>query len=192
MSVNTHAIGSIVLAAGDSSRLGRPKQTIVFEGETLLDRAVRISRAAGAAETIVVVGAFVSEIRKACRLEACAVVENINWMNGMGTSIRLGIRSLRDVQGSLILTCDMPAVTAAHLQMLAATGNLMASLYDGKRGVPAYFPRAMFELLSRLEDDRGAGSLLSSADAIALAGGEFDVDTLEDVRRLEQLNKKSS
>jgi molybdenum cofactor cytidylyltransferase len=183
------AIGAIVLAAGASTRLGRPKQMIIYRDETLLDRAVRISQAAGALRTIVVLGAFASEIRKACRLEGCTLVENLNWMNGMGTTIRRGIESLPEVQGTLILTCDMPAVTAAHLQLLAATGNLTASLYDGKRGVPAYFPRRMFELLSKLEDNRGAGQLLASADAIALFQGELDVDTPEDIRRLDQLDR---
>jgi molybdenum cofactor cytidylyltransferase len=182
-------IGAIVLAAGASTRLGRPKQMIIYRDETLLDRAVRISQAAGALTTIVVLGAFASEIRKACRLEGCTLVENLNWMNGMGTTIRRGIEALPEVQGTLILTCDMPAVTAAHLQLLAASGNLTASLYDGKRGVPAYFPRRMFELLSKLEDNRGAGQLLASADAIALFQGELDVDTPEDIRRLDQLDR---
>jgi molybdenum cofactor cytidylyltransferase len=187
MMATTQAIGAIILAAGASSRLGRPKQTIVFRGETLLDRAVRIARAAGVLETIVVLGAFVSEIRKECRIENCTAVENPNWMNGMGTSIRRGIQSLQNVQGTLILTCDMPAVTATHLQMLAASGKLTASLYDGKRGVPAYFPRTMFDALLQLEDNRGAGQLLSTADAIALPNGELDVDTAEDVGQLDQL-----
>lgn len=187
MLATTQPIGAIILAAGASSRLGRPKQTLILGGETLLDRTVRISRAAGALETIVVLGASASEIRKECRLEGCTVVENPNWMNGIGTSIRRGIESLPRVQGTFILTCDMPAVTAAHLQKLAAGGKLAASLYDGKRGVPAYFPRAMFDALSQLEDNRGAGHLLASADAIALPNGELDVDTPEDVSRLNLL-----
>jgi molybdenum cofactor cytidylyltransferase len=187
----TQAIGAIILAAGASTRLGHPKQTIFFRRETLLDRAVRIAREAGASETIVVLGAFASEIRKACRLKGCTVVENPNWMNGMGTSIRRGIQSLQKVQGTLILTCDMPAVTTAHLQLLMASGKLAASLYDGKRGVPAYFPGTMFDALLHLEDNRGAGHLLSSADTIELPNGELDVDTAEDLSRLNQLDEKS-
>jgi molybdenum cofactor cytidylyltransferase len=187
----TQAIGAIILAAGASTRLGHPKQIIFFRGETLLDRAVRIAREAGASETIVVLGAFASEIRKACRLKGCTVVENPNWLNGMGTSIRRGIQSLQKVQRTLILTCDMPAVTTAHLQLLMASGKLTASLYDGKRGVPAYFPGTMFDALLHLEDNRGAGQLLSSADTIELTNGELDVDTAEDLSRLNQLDEKS-
>jgi len=187
----TGGFGAIILAAGASARLGHPKQTIIFRGETLLDRAVRMSRASGAGETIVVLGAFASEIRKACQLEGCTVVQNPDWMNGMGSSIRRGIQSIGEVEGALILTCDMPALTTAHLQMLAASGKLTASLYNGKRGVPAYFPRTMFELLLQLEDNRGAGHFLSSAETVPLPGGELDVDTPEDVRQLNQLEGRS-
>jgi len=187
----TSGIGAIILAAGASVRLGRPKQTIMFRGETLLDRAVRMSRASGAWETIVVLGAFANEIRKACQLEGCRVVQNSDWMNGMGSSIRRGIQSLREVEGALILTCDMPALTTAHLQVLAASGKLTASLYDGRRAVPAYFPRGMFELLLQLEDNRGASHLLSSAEPIPLPGGELDIDTPEDMRQLNQLEDRS-
>lgn len=118
------------------------------------------------------------------------MVQNPDWMNGMGSSIRRGIQSLREVEGAVILTCDMPAVTTAHLQMLAASGKLTASLYGDKRGVPAYFPRTMFGLLLQLEDNRGASHLLSSADTIALPGGELDVDSPEDVSHMNKLKER--
>ena len=152
----------------------------------MLDRAVRITQEAGARETVVVLGAFANEIKDACALRGCTVVHNELWANGMGTSIRQGIESMRNVDGALILTCDMPAVTTAHLQALTGTGNLTASFYRGKQGVPAYFPRENFAALSQLEDSRGAGALLSDAATIALARGEFDVDTPEDATYLNE------
>src|SRR3984885_5417758 len=189
MSPVTSRIGAIILAAGASARLGYPKQTIIFQGETLLDRALRITRATGVSDAIVVLGAFAEEIRNACRLQGCTVVQNPDWMKGMGSSIRHGIHSLREVEGALILTCDMLAVTTVHLQMLAASGKLTASFYDGKRGVPVYFPRPMFGLLLQLDDSRGAGHLLASADTIALPGGELDVDTPDDVSHMDKLKE---
>jgi molybdenum cofactor cytidylyltransferase len=179
--------GAIILAAGASARLGHPKQTILLNGETLLDRAVRIAQTADAHETVVVLGAFANEIKTACLLRDCTLVHNELWANGMGTSIRRGIETLRDSDGALIMTCDMPAVTSTHLQSLTATGNLTASFYANKSGVPAYFPRAMFEALSQLEDSRGAGSLLSDAATIVLPHGELDIDTPEDAKRLYNL-----
>ncbi len=186
MSSSLNRFGAIVLAAGSSSRLGYPKQTILFQGETLLDRAVRIAQESGAQETVVVLGANASEVRKACQLTNCTVVENDRWAGGMGTSIRKGIAQLRDVDGALILTCDMPAVTSAHLQALSASGTLVASRYGGKRGVPAYFPHPEFAALSQLDDSQGASRLLQAAPSIELSDGEFDVDTPEDVLRLNQ------
>jgi molybdenum cofactor cytidylyltransferase len=191
MRETTSGIAAIILAAGASTRLGRPKQTIIFQGETLLDRAVRISREAGATQTIVVLGAFAREIREECRLEGCAVVENADWASGMGTSIRRGIQAVSGVQGALILTCDMPAITSDHLRWVAASGKLTASFYEGKRGVPAYFPREIFDQLLHLEDSRGAGQLLFAADAMPLVRGEFDVDTPEDVGRLKEMDDQS-
>jgi molybdenum cofactor cytidylyltransferase len=187
MSSTANRFGAIILAAGASVRLGYPKQTIMFRGETLLDRAVRIAHEAGACETVVVLGAHATEVRNACQLRNCTVVESDLWLNGMGTSIRRGIESLHDVAGTLILTCDMPAVTAAHLQALAANGTVTASRYAEKSGVPAFFPGTAFEALSQLEDSHGAGRLLWGAATIMLAGGEFDVDTPDDVKRLHQL-----
>jgi CTP:molybdopterin cytidylyltransferase MocA len=75
------------------------------------------------------------------------VVVNESWIEGMGGSIRAGIAALRDVDACVVLTCDMPAVTAAHLCSLMASGEVTASSYAGRRGVPAYFPVSTFPLL---------------------------------------------
>ena len=186
----TSPITAIILAAGASARLGYRKQTLVYKGETLLDRAVRIAREAGVPETVVVLGAFADEIARACRLEGCTVVHNADWMKGMGTSIRCGVdavaRADAGAAGAVVLVCDMPAVTAEHLRALKETGRLTASLYDGKRGVPAYFPRAIFPELLKLEDARGANHLLLIADTVTLTHGNFDIDTLADAAQLNR------
>jgi CTP:molybdopterin cytidylyltransferase MocA len=180
-----NSFGAIILAAGASTRLGYPKQTVLFRGETLLDRAVRIAQAAGARQTVVVLGSHAGEVRGACRLQECTIVENDVWMNGMGTSIRRGIEALHDVEGTLILTCDMPAVTNGHLRELVATGMVTASRYGSKTGVPAFFPRTSFASLAQLEDSQGASRLLWGATTVPLSGGEFDVDTPSDLEALK-------
>jgi len=82
------------------------------------------------------------------------------------------------------MACDMPAVTAAHLRELMASGEVTASYYAGRRGVPAYFPAELFGELMRLRGDVGARELLSSACSVELPGGEVDVDTVEDLERV--------
>jgi molybdenum cofactor cytidylyltransferase len=192
MPAPSRSFGAIILAAGASERLGYPKQTILFCGETLLDRAVGAARTAGACEVVVVLGAHASEIRDACKLKDCTVVENEVWNNGLGTSIRCGVQALRDVEGTLLLTCDMPAVTAEHLRALAETGTATASRYGNKNGVPAYFPQMTFTSLTVLEDSEGASRLLWGATVLPLPGGEFDVDTAADVEALNRWRAPSS
>jgi CTP:molybdopterin cytidylyltransferase MocA len=65
--------------------------------------------------------------------------------------------------------------------MLMTADEVTASFYAGRRGVPAYFPRAMFERLMELRGDAGAREMLKNAPAVELAGGEMDVDTAEDL-----------
>jgi CTP:molybdopterin cytidylyltransferase MocA len=174
-------VGAVILAAGASTRLGQPKQSVSLDGETLLDRAVRVAREAGVSVTVVVLGAFAEELRRQCTLLDCTVVENPNWHDGMGSSIRHGIAALGPVAGAVLMTCDMPFVSAEHLRALYRSGRLSASHYAGKNGVPAYFPRESFVDLGNLDGRGGAKELLHSADAVALHGDELDIDVPGDI-----------
>ena len=178
-------IAAIVLAAGASTRLGRPKQLLVLNQETLLDRTVRI--AAEICEYVVVVlGSQAELVQNGCSLREAVVVLNEDWGEGMGSSIRVGIKALialNAFDGSILMTCDMPAVTAHHLQRLIEVGSIAASSYAEKCGVPAYFPAASFPQLLHLQGERGAQSLLRGARTIQLAAGEIDVDTVDDFER---------
>jgi CTP:molybdopterin cytidylyltransferase MocA len=170
---------AVVLAAGESTRLGEPKQLAVVGGERLLERAVRVAREAECAPVVVVLGASMEEIRAACSLRDARVVVNEAWREGMGSSVRAGVSAVGDAEGVVVMTCDQPAVSAEHLRALMATGEVTASGYAGRRGVPAYFPAKMFGALLELKGDAGARELLCDARVVELAGGELDVDTAE-------------
>ena len=181
--------GAIVLAAGASTRLGQPKQLIRIPGETLLERAVRVAREAGCDPIVTVLGASADEILASSQLDHAIPLINSEWQQGMGNSISFGIRRLQtiapEISGAVLMVCDQPAVTSAHLRALAATGRLTASVYSGHRGVPAYFPAEMFAELKNLTGDTGARDLLSTAATVPLTDGELDIDTpgdLEDLR----------
>jgi CTP:molybdopterin cytidylyltransferase MocA len=180
-------MAAVILAAGASTRLGEPKQLAMLGGETLLERAVRVAREAGCRPVVVVLGAEAERIRAACALGDAVVAINQRWSEGMATSIRCGLAALSsDAGGALLMTCDQPAVTAVHLRALMATGEVTASKYAGRRGVPAYFPAAWFAALSKLAGDAGARELLRDVRTVELAGGALDVDTpetLEEARR---------
>ena len=179
---------ALILAAGASTRLGEPKQLVQISGETLLDRALRLAADAGCEPVVVVLGAHAKQIEAVCDLRRAWVVVHAGWVEGMGSSLRAGmelVQGFAEVSGVVVLTCDMPKVTAEHLRGLGAEpGEAAASEYAGRRGVPAYFPRALFAELLGLQGDAGARELLRTARGVELVGGEMDVDTVADLERL--------
>ena len=173
-------VAAVILAAGASTRLGQPKQLVTLAGERLLERAVRVAREAGCVPIIAVLGSSADKILAECQLDAVTIAINLDWPEGMASSIRSGIREIPATSGfAILMTCDQPAVTAAHLrQLIEACGETpVASAYAGRRGVPACFPAKSFGELLLLRGDEGARRLLDSATAIDLAGGELDIDT---------------
>lgn len=176
-------VGAVVLAAGASIRLGKPKQLLTLGGETLLKRAVQVAREAGCSPVVVVLGASAASIQATCDLSDATIVMNENWAEGMGSSLRVGVRALQDLDACVVTTCDMPAVTATHLRALMVSGKVTASFYGGRRGVPAFFPASDFQSLIELGGDVGAKDLLESARFVELAGGELDIDTVGDLER---------
>jgi len=153
---------ALVLAAGASRRLGRPKQTVVFEGETLLDRATRIAREV-ADEVIVVTRE-----------------NNPDADEGMASSIRVGVARAGSGARILITLCDQPRVTAAHLRaLIAVDAPIVASGYAGIAGVPAVFAPALIPELLALRGDVGARAVIErhGAHVIPFEDAAFDVDT---------------
>jgi molybdenum cofactor cytidylyltransferase len=179
---------AVVLAAGSSQRLGELKQLVRLGGETLLERAIRVCGEAGCEPVVVVLGASADAVREGCALGDAVVVLNAEWAEGMGSSVRAGLRALAaDAEGCVIMTCDMPAVSADHLRALMVTGGITASAYTRRRGVPAYFPASMFTRLTELHGDAGARELLKEVRAVELVGGELDVDTIADLERAREM-----
>lgn len=185
------SVAAIVLAAGASRRLGSPKQLQTLNGEALLQRAVRVAAEVECSPVIVVLGADAEKIRAACPLSDAVVVVNGGWEEGMASSLCLGVETSRvlakDAEGIVVMTCDQPAVTAAHLRKLMGTDSIVASRYAGRNGVPAFFPARDFDVLMKLQGDAGARELVAFAEAVDLDGGEVDIDTVAD---LEQAQKR--
>lgn len=176
----------VILAAGASRRLGRPKQMEEIGGESLLARSVRVAAEAQLGPVYVVVSSADAAVIAGARGLRCEVILNGHAAEGMATSIRAGVGALGGAAtGAIVMTCDQPAVSPAHLRLLAAEadGGVVASAYAGRRGVPAYFPVTMFGKLMELRGDAGARELLRDVCAVALKGGETDVDSEEDLER---------
>ncbi|MGB8481150.1 MAG: nucleotidyltransferase family protein [Acidobacteriaceae bacterium] len=194
-------IPAILLAAGTSRRLGQPKQLLrltAFGGATLLDHAVALARASGAAPIFVVLGAHAAEIILACELLDCILVRNEAWAEGMASSLRVGIAAVLEhapaASGAMVMVCDQPGLSTEHLVRLrdahTKDGNhIAASRYAGRAGVPVIFPRALFPALLELQGDQGARALLqqsgAAVHAVDFPGGELDLDSPEDLERLQ-------
>jgi CTP:molybdopterin cytidylyltransferase MocA len=184
-------VAAIVLAAGASRRLGEPKQLVVLAGERLLERAVRVARAAGCEPVIAVLGAEAERIGATCDLGTAQLLVNEGWSEGMAASLRAGLAALDSAcAAAVVMTCDQPAVSVEHLERLieASAGSVVvASQYGGRKGVPACFPRTSFAELMQLTGDFGARRLLAAAKAVELPGGELDVDSADSLRTARAL-----
>ena len=194
---NSMSVGAVVLAAGSSSRMGSPKQTLLYRGESLLRRAALAALGAGCRPVIVVTGAH-SELSRR-ELEGLDVREVLNplWETGMASSVRAGVEELisadPEAAAAVLMLCDQPHVTADVISGLVeahrATGSaVVASIYGGSFGVPALFSRPLFAQLARLEGGAGAKQVIKrhaqDAHFLPFPGGEMDVDTPDDFSRL--------
>ena len=187
-------IAGLLLAAGGSTRLGRPKQLVEFEGESLIRRAAGALIGAGCSPIVVVLGNEIEGSVKALVGLGTHIVVNDAWESGMGSSIACGIRSImsasQDVDALLISLCDQPLVTADKLRPFIETfshlkAGIVAAEYDGVAGVPALFSARCFPQLACLDGENGAREVIrNSPDAVTIPLPEaaIDVDKEQDLR----------
>jgi molybdenum cofactor cytidylyltransferase len=181
---------AIVLAAGGSRRLGRPKQLLTRDGETLLRRALRLAIDTEPLQLVVVVGAYDDAIAATVAGLDCEVVINPRWQEGISSSLQCAAQLLRAHAGpTLILGCDQPALEAGHLQQLLrgaanAVSGCAASVHGGRLGIPVVVPATVLQQAHGLAGDRGFGDYLSALPAgalwrLAAAELQLDIDTPE-------------
>jgi molybdenum cofactor cytidylyltransferase len=183
----------VLLAAGASGRMGRPKQLIPFSGTTLVRHLAAEAVRSDASHVRVVVGASETAVREHIEGLNVTIVANESWVEGLASSIRAGVASVPETtDGVILMLCDMPAVSSAHLNTLIRASmerskGIVASAYNGTIGVPALFMRRSFGALLELRGDAGAKRVLerNAGDlaTVPLAGGGIDLDTEDDVRR---------
>ncbi len=188
--------GLIILAAGSSSRLGKPKQNLVFQGITLLQRSVTTALASDCAKVMVILGANADLIESTIADQPVQIIRNPDWQEGMASSIRIGIaamqQSVSQLQSVILMLCDLPFADVSIINQLikaSAQNSLVASAYNGIIGPPALFGSSHFEELLTLQGNEGAKKmLLKYADKvfkIPFPLGIIDIDTVSDYERLE-------
>ncbi|WP_151087741.1 nucleotidyltransferase family protein [Hymenobacter baengnokdamensis] len=184
-------VGLLLLAAGSSSRLARPKQLLPYQGKTLLRHAAEVAVASPCRPLVLVTGALHDELLPEIAGLPFHVVRNDSWADGMGGSIAAGLAELETaaegptVDAVVVMLCDQPLLTEEIIGQLIvqfqATGQpVVASAYAGTLGVPALFGRAVFPQLLALRGASGARELLQQyahLPSVAFPGGATDVDT---------------
>jgi molybdenum cofactor cytidylyltransferase len=193
------SVAAVVLAAGGSTRFGKPKQFALFGGKTFIRRVVAAAIEAGCAPVVVVTGDDSAQITSELTRFTVTIAMNPHWQSGLGSSIVVGIRHAMnlapDVDAVALLTCDQPFVTAAVLmrliQLRLTSGKpIVACAYAETIGIPALFDRSCFPDLLRLKGDSGAkGIILARPQDVAsfdFPAGEIDIDTAADYEKLDQ------
>lgn len=181
--MNPGSVSAIVLAAGLSTRMGRNKPLMPWEGTTVLGATVAHVTAVGFGEIVLVTGHEADAVA-ACAPPGVRIVFSPDYASGMGTSIACGVRATApDAGGFLIHLGDMPRVPCSHLAALVAAlepSSAVATRVGDRLGSPAAFGRDFRDRLAGLTGDRGARSLLSAVEVSAVeleADLAMDLDT---------------
>lgn len=190
-------IAVIILAAGQSSRLGSPKQLLKIKGTNLLQHSINAALGSNADQVLVVLGSSSGEIKKQLNSDQITILENPDWESGMSSSLRCGLTKVisdnTDIQAVILMVCDQPFVSSDLLnELISAYQNgdkaIIASFYDDVPGTPALFHQNMFQELLSLEGDKGARSLFkkfaSQTATVSFKEGSIDIDTLENYKNL--------
>ncbi len=189
-------IATVILAAGGSTRFGKPKQLHLYDGEPLVQRAVNAALGASSQEVVIVLGSDADAIAAALDQDPqIQTVVNHDWSTGLASSLKLGLSTIGEAaDGILVMLADQPLVDAPALYRLIeqfqAGHRIVASSYAGTLGVPAVFGSEYIEELRQLSGDHGAGQWIrermSDVTAVPLEAAAIDIDTPGDAARLEE------
>ena len=189
--------GIIILAAGSSTRLGKPKQLLSYQNKSLIEHITGEAVKTNLYPIVIVTGANAEQLLIALNKENAEIVYNERWQEGMASSIVAGISKMllldNTVEAALIAVCDQPFVTAELLKELikkkAETGKgIIACTYADTAGTPVLFDGNYFVHLQQLKGSEGAKKLLKLYEAdvatISFPQGNIDIDTIEDYKNL--------
>jgi len=191
---------AVILAAGGSARLGRPKQQLLYKGKTLLENAVQAAIDSVCRPIIVVLNTGSSNLIPAIAGAEVYIIQNENWQEGIGTSIQCGIKELQKISppvtDAVIMLCDQPYADSGLLNELIkkrieSGKEIIASEYNNTLGVPALYNHTFFPLLQQLKGKEGAKKIILSNDtsvaSVPFPLGDVDIDTHEDYEHLINL-----
>jgi molybdenum cofactor cytidylyltransferase len=190
-------IGLILLAAGESKRMGTPKQLLSYNGRSLIRHAAKEAVASNCESIMVVLGAYSDRISPELDNLRVHISHNAQWQKGMSSSIATGVKTILKIDFNLdaviVALADQPLITAKTYNQLIdryreTRAKAIASIYAQTIGVPALFDRDLFTKLSRIEGKDGAKQLLqrytNPQDNLTVPEAAIDLDTPADYQQL--------
>ena len=189
-------VGLIILAAGSASRMGKPKQLLSYQGSSLISHAAKAAINSICQPVLVILGAYVEQIKPQIDKLPVQIVKNPDWETGMSSSITVGINAINQshpqLDAVIIALADQPLISTAVfnklIQSYQETENIIiAAAYNDVVGVPALFNRALFSELINLKGDRGAKALMRKYKnellSISIPEAAIDIDTPDDYEK---------
>lgn len=158
-------IGAVVLAAGESRRMGRPKMLLPFRGTTIIEQVLKNIREAGIEKITVVIGAEKEKLSQMLQNTSVSLCINNNYREGMLSSVICGIMSLpENTEGILVFPGDQPLIAPATISKLvehfkAGEGSILIPVYKGSRGHPLLFDAIYRPEIGKLSPAEGLRSL---------------------------------
>ncbi len=190
-------VGIIILAAGNSSRLGQPKQLLEYKGFTLLRNTILQAKLVPKSTVIIVTGAYKQLMDKELSSIATNTVYNPYWESGMASSIAIGLHKLLalnpKIKTCIFTVCDQPFLTTAVFinllnEHIETDKGIISSFYAETLGVPALFSEKYFESLFNLKGQEGAKKIIKKYKddmiSIPFEKGTIDIDTIDDYTNL--------
>ncbi len=187
-------IHALVLAAGESRRMGMPKPLLRFGETTFLGQILSVLQRADVAGITVVLGAQAELIHASVDLSAVSVVVNEDYRQGQLSSLTKGLKSLpEDADAMLLCLVDHPFITTDTVDQIIGTFRethepIVVPVFDGRRGHPTLFAKSLFDELANAPQDKGARHVVSSNEDKVLEVNVHDravviaIDTPEDYR----------
>ena len=162
-------LAAVILSAGASSRMGRPKALLPYREGTFLEHLIAVTRHPRIGVTRIVLGAGAENIQSAAKLDPSLIVVNSDWEKGQLSSICAGIRSLEGIStdGMVLCPVDHPLVSARLVSDLverfyAENKAIVVPTYDSRRGHPAIFSSSLYSELLAAPLDKGARAVVWS------------------------------
>jgi molybdenum cofactor cytidylyltransferase len=186
----TNNIAAVILAAGGSSRMGKPKQLLIWQGKELINHAIDLAIESGLNPVIVVLGAYYSRIiKKVDKKNAIVIERNLSWKKGQSTSLKLGLAKIRDLNiPAILLLIDQPGVNKGMIHAIIDlykkdSSDAIMTETKGKRTPPVLLSPKCYRFIDDIEGDIGAREILKKVKVQPY--NNQDVNAVEDIDTLD-------